>query len=140
MVCEAHCPSMGAPGRSTSPFGALRKRAAMRRHEAEAPGMAVGMTEMGSGLDRGEERSKGVIWAPEEPCQSSPRREPGAELAPVAMTGTLVGSVIGPYGLPAQVRLLVRDPMGVVVRECYPPNARTGYAGVRFEMRGLPAD
>jgi hypothetical protein len=140
MVCEARCPSMGAPGRATGPFGALRKRAAMRQHEAEAPGVPVGITERGSCLEREEWRSKGVVWSPEEHCQSSPRREPGAELASVAMTGTLVGSVIGPYGLPAQVRLLVRDQMGVVVRECYPPNARTGYAGVRFEMRGLPAD
>src|SRR5947208_418877 len=134
MVCEARCPSMGAPGCSTSPIGAPRKRAAMCQHAVEAPGMPVGMTELGSGLEREERRSKGVVWAPEEPCQSSPRREPGAELAPVAMTGTLVGSVLGPSGLPAQVRLLVRDPMSVVVRECYPPHGRAGYAGVRFEM------
>jgi hypothetical protein len=82
----------------------------------------------------------GTIQEPQEWCQSSPRREPGADLAPVATTGTLVGSVVGPEGLPAQVRLLVRDSMGVVVRECYLPNARSGYAGVRFEMRGVPAD
>jgi len=77
---------------------------------------------------------------PAERRQSSPRRELEAESMGVAMTGTLVGSVVGPYGLPAPVRLLVRDQTRAVVRDCYPPNSPAGHAGVRFEVRGLPAD
>jgi hypothetical protein len=71
---------------------------------------------------------------------SSPRLEARAELAPVAMTGSLAGSVVGPCGLLTQVRLLVRDPEHAVVRECYPTSFRTGYARVQFEVRGLPVD
>jgi hypothetical protein len=84
--------------------------------------------------------SMGVVWSPAAQCQCSPRRERRAESISVAMTGTLVGSVEGPWEPRTQVRVLLRDERRAVVREYYPSLSRTGQAGARFEMRGLPPD
>src|SRR5262249_26497316 len=64
--------------------------------------------------------------------------EPDEGLAPVALTGGLVGSVVDRCGLPTQARVLVRDNAQVVVAECYTGAPRAGCASGRFEVCGLP--
>jgi hypothetical protein len=101
--------------------------------------MTTILAETGSCLDCNEERPHHPVRAPEGGCQSSSRRWPENGLPSVGMTGSLVGRVVDPCGVPMLARVLVRDHAGAVVRECYPIRSRTGRAEVRFEVRGLPA-
>jgi hypothetical protein len=101
--------------------------------------MTTILAETGPCLDRGEERPYDSLRAAEEWCRSSARRWPEEALPRVGMTGTLVGRVVDPCGLPMLARVLVRDRTGAVVRECYPTRSRAGRAQVRFEVRGLAA-
>src|SRR5438067_2612359 len=76
-------------------------------------------------------------WDLEERRQSSSLLEPEENLAPVALTGGLIGSVVDRFGLPAQARVVVRDATDTMVSECYTAGPRAGSAGGRFEVRGL---
>lgn len=140
MVCEALCAPFEALGRYAAPYTAARKRAASSERPAEVHGVPVETAERADCRDLEDGRSNEVIWAPEEWCLNYPRLGPAAALAPVAMTGSLVGTVRDPDGLVTQVCLLVRDPTEAVVRECYLALSRAVSGGVRFEVRGLPAD
>jgi hypothetical protein len=64
--------------------------------------------------------------------------DPEEGLAPVAMSGGLVGSVVDRYGLPASARVLIRDRHRAVIKECYTGGPRAASAGGRFEVWGLP--
>src|SRR5207237_626567 len=57
---------------------------------------------------------------------------------PAAMTGSLVGGVVDPGGVPVEAHVVIRDDDRVIVRECDPVQPRAGGAGGRFEVRGLP--
>jgi hypothetical protein len=79
-----------------------------------------------------------LLSEPEPRNHSGSLLEPGETLAPVALTGGLVGTVVDRSGLPAPARVLIRDRNRVVVKECYTGSPRTGSAGGRFEVWGLP--
>jgi hypothetical protein len=139
VILETHGASFAPAYRPIRPDGACLQRAGRRMAQAEASALLVRLAAIGSSPDREERHSNDAIKAPAECCQSSPRLGPRAPLAPVGTPGSLVGSVVGPCGWLTQVRLLVRDLQGAVVRECFPSRFRSGPAGVRFEARALPA-
>jgi hypothetical protein len=140
MVCEVQGAFTEAPPRAVGCRDRRWPAAARRDRLALAPRPPAGTPAIVSGLDRLHRRSMGIFWTPIGQCQCSLRRERRDESVPVTMTGTLIGSVVGPWEPRTQVRLLLRDERHALVREYYPGLSSAGNSGAKFEMRGLSPD
>jgi len=95
------------------------------------------MLETRAPLGLEEYRPNNLLPDLEPQSRSGSLREADEDLAPVALTGGLVGTVVDRSGLPAPARVVIRDRNRDVVKECYTSAPRAGSAGGRFEVWGL---
>src|SRR5215210_3852503 len=96
------------------------------------------MLETRAPLGLEEYRPSHLLPDPEPQSRSGSLREAAEDLAPVALTGGLVGTVVDRSGLPAPAHVVIRDRNRIVVKECYTGTPRAGSVGGRFEVWGLP--